>query len=285
VTSATTGERLQKVLANAGVASRRQAETMITAGRVTVNGRIVTELGTRVQSSHDVILIDGRRIEAQSLAYYVIHKPRGVVTTLSDPEGRPALGEYTSKLNVRVYPVGRLDFHTSGALLLTNDGALAQALLHPRFDVPKTYVAKVRGTPTPTQLDAIRRGVQLEAVGRERADVPTRPAEVQVLRKAALEDDRETRREPDDRANTWLEIVLREGRNRQIHRMAEAVGLFVMRLARLSFAGITTVGLRPGEMRPLTPPEIDRLRRTYAAPAGTATRLTTAGKRRKAPIP
>jgi 23S rRNA pseudouridine2605 synthase len=253
------GERLQKVLARGGVASRRDAETLITAGRVTVNGAVVTTLGTRVDPAVDLVEVDGKPVEAEERVYFLFHKPKGIVTTLDDPEGRPAIKDFVKDLGARVFPVGRLDFHTSGALLLTNDGALANALLHPKKSVAKTYVAKVRGVPTDEQVQMMRDGVVLNPVSdeppsRER----TRPAEVEVLR--SVPSGEGSVRED---GTTWLEITLREGRNRQIHRMAEAVGLFVMRLARISFAGMTTEGLRAGQLRPLTSGEVSMLRRTY----------------------
>lgn len=259
-------ERLQKVLARAGIASRRHAETYIVEGRVRVNGKLVTELGTRVDPRRDKVELDGRRIVLEAPVYAILHKPRGVVTTLHDPEGRPTLGDLVKPLGARVFPVGRLDFHTSGALLVTNDGALAQALLHPRHHVPKVYVCKVRGVPSDAQLDAWRRGVLLpptESDPDERA-VKTLPAQVRVLRSAPPGDEA-----GEGAGSTWLEVTLHEGRTRQIHRMAEATGLFVMRLARISFAGITTEGLRPGEWRYLTDKEVTALRVQYLRPLET----------------
>lgn len=252
------GERLQKVLARGGVASRREAETLITEGRVKVNGEVVRTLGTRVDPTVDRVEVDGREVEAEARVYFLFHKPRGVVTTLEDPEGRPSISDYVKDVGARVFPVGRLDFHTSGALLLTNDGALANALLHPTKSVAKTYVAKVRGVPADEQIQRLRTGVELAPIGDERGVERTRPAEVEVLRSAPSGEG--SVRED---GTTWLQITLREGRNRQIHRMAEAVGLFVMRLARISFAGINTEGLRAGMMRELTPGEASLLRRTY----------------------
>jgi 23S rRNA pseudouridine2605 synthase len=252
------GERLQKVLARGGVASRREAETLITEGRVKVNGEVVRTLGTRVDPTVDRVEVDGREVEAEARVYFLFHKPRGVVTTLADPEGRPSIKDYVKDLGARVFPVGRLDFHTSGALLLTNDGALANALLHPTRSVAKTYVAKVRGVPTDEQIQRLRTGVELAPIGDERGVERTRPAEVEVLR--SVPSGEGSVRED---GTTWLQITLREGKNRQIHRMAEAVGLFVMRLARISFAGINTEGLRAGQIRELTPGEASLLRRTY----------------------
>ncbi len=256
-------ERLQKVLARAGIASRRHAEELIVAGRVRVNGRVVTELGMRVDAHHDKVEVDGRRIVLESPVYAILHKPRGVVTTLSDPEGRPTIAEHVKSLGARVFPVGRLDFHTSGALLVTNDGALAQALLHPRQHVPKVYLAKVRGVPTDAQLDAWRNGVVLPPTESDPDERPekTQPAEVHVLRQAPPGEDSVT-----GAGATWIQVTLREGRTRQIHRMADATGLFVMRLVRLSFAGITTEGLRPGELRELTDKEVTALRVKYLRP-------------------
>jgi 23S rRNA pseudouridine2605 synthase len=260
-------ERLQKVLAHAGVASRRHAEGMITAGRVRVNGRVVTELGTRVDPRRDKVEVDGQRVLAEPVLHYLFHKPRGMMTTLQDPEGRPCLGDHLKAFPVRVYPVGRLDYHTSGALLLTNDGDLAMALMHPRHGVPKVYVCKVRGTPTEQQLQSLREGVYLEPTDsdpRERR-ARTAPAEVELLRQSP----------PGENAlstegTSWLKVTLREGRTRQLHRMAEAVGLFVMRLARLSFAGLDTEALLPGEHRELTDKEVTALRVQYLRPLENA---------------
>jgi 23S rRNA pseudouridine2605 synthase len=238
-------ERLQKIIAQAGVSSRRAAESLITGGHVRVNGRVVTELGTKADARNDKIEVDGRRLVAELPVYYVVHKPRGVVSTMSDPEGRPTVATLVKTLKVRVFPVGRLDFATSGVLLMTNDGELSAALLHPRKSVPKTYVLKVQGAMDQDDLDVWRRGVQLE-------DGLTLPAEVHLLRH---EEDK-----------TWIEITLREGRNQQIRRMGDATGFRVMRLARTSFAGIGHEGLRPGEMRPLTRDELMALRDAYGVP-------------------
>lgn len=235
---------MQKILARAGVTSRRAAEDLISSGRVRVNGRVVTELGTRA-SSRDKIEVDGRRIVFEAPRYIVVHKPRGVVSTLADPEGRPTVGELFARVGTRVYPVGRLDFATSGVLLATNDGEFANGLLHPRKAVPKTYVMKVKGTMTDADVDRWRKGVPLD-------DGPTLPAQARLIRH---EDDK-----------TWLEVTLYEGRNQQIRRMGEATGFPVMRLARVSFAGITHEDLRPGELRSLTVDELEHLRTEYGVP-------------------
>jgi len=238
-------ERLQKILARAGVASRRAAERLVSAGRVRVNGRIVSELGTKADARRDRIEVDGKRVVMEKPVYYLVHKPREMVTTLRDPEGRETIADLLKKVPERVYPVGRLDYHTSGVLLVTNDGALADALLHPTRGVPKTYVAKVRGRVEEKELGALRKGVALDD------GYKTAPAEVFVLR--------------EDARATWLQVSLHEGKNRQIHRMCEAVGLRVGRLARTSFAGLAVEGLRPGEIRPLTAREVEKLRKTYVA--------------------
>jgi 23S rRNA pseudouridine2605 synthase len=238
-------ERLQKVLARAGVASRRAAEDLIVNGRVKVNGRIVSELGVRVDGRESRIEVDGRRIVAEPLVYVVLHKPRAVMCTLSDPEGRKTIADLLRGIGVRLIPVGRLDYHTSGALLCTNDGDFAGKLLHPRGGVPKEYVAKVQGSVLDTGLENWKQSIEIE--GRA-----TRPAEVRLLR---YEGDK-----------TWLSILLREGRNRQVRRLGEATGFPVLRLARISHAGITTEGLRPGQWRYLTRDELAELKKNYGVP-------------------
>lgn len=236
-------ERLQKVLAAAGVASRRAAEQLIVDGRVRVNGRIVRELGTRVDPKHDRLDVDDKRVVRQNRVYYVFHKPRAVVSTLKDPQDRPTVAEYFKKIGGRVYPVGRLDFHTSGVLLVTNDGEFSEALLKPKQQVPKVYVAKMRGHLDEKDLEVLREGVTLEDGTR------TRKAEVFVLR--------------EEERQSWLQFTLFEGKNRQIHRMGEAIGHPVLRLARTAFADITAEGLRPGQHRPLTGKELEKLRKKY----------------------
>ncbi len=238
-------ERLQKILAQAGVASRRAAEDMILAGRVRVNGRLVSELGTKADPRRDKVEVDGRRLVSERQAYVVLHKPRLVVSTMHDPEGRPTVADLVRGLGARLYPVGRLDFHTSGTLLLTNDGEFAHGLLHPREGVPKTYVVKVQGVPTEAMVKRWRDGVELD-------DGKTAPCEVRFLREEA--------------GKGWLEVTLTEGRNQQIRRMGEATGHPVMRLSRLSFGGVTSEGLRPGEWRPLTYDELSELRGRYGVP-------------------
>jgi 23S rRNA pseudouridine2605 synthase len=237
--------RLQRFLAQAGVASRRKAEELITAGRVKVNGRVADELGVKVDPGKDKIVVDGRRVTVEPHAYVVLCKPRGYVTTVSDPEGRPTVMELVKRERGeahRLYPVGRLDFHTDGVLLLTNDGDLANALMHPRHGVPKTYHAKLRGVVSEEALDRLREGVVLDD------GVRTRPAEVmRVL-------------QTDEGGHTWVQITIRQGLNRQIHRMADAIGHPVLKLSRVAYGPITAEGLRPGEWRDLEASEVDALR-------------------------
>lgn len=233
--------RLQKILSQAGISSRRAAETLIREGRISVNGKTVTELGTRADPSRDRIAIDGRLLRpAQAAVYLALNKPTGVVTTLSDPEGRPTVRDLIGRVRERVFPVGRLDFHSAGLLLLTNDGELAQRLTHPRYGVRKTYRVKVKGRPDPEQLARLSQGVALE-------DGVSAPARVRIV-------------EGGER-KSWLEIVLAEGKNRQVRRMCEAVGLPVEKLSRIAFGPLKLGKLQVGAARPLTEREVRKLRR------------------------
>lgn len=238
-------ERLQKLLARAGIASRRAAEELIVEGRVSVDGKIVRELGARADGRRQRVEVDGRKIVSESLVYLILNKPRGVMCTLSDPEGRKTIKELVRGAGARVVPVGRLDYHTSGALLLTNDGDFALELQHPRGKVPKEYVAKVRGVLDEKKLARFAESIEID--GRR-----TQPADVRLLR---LEGDK-----------TWISIILREGKNRQVRRLGDEAGHPVLRLSRLSHAGITTEGLRPGEWRPLSKDELTTLKKTYGVP-------------------
>jgi 23S rRNA pseudouridine2605 synthase len=224
--------RLNAFLARAGVTSRRGADELVKAGRVRVNGE-PGELST-VVGAHDVVEVDGRRVRPQRLAYVLLHKPAGVVTTARDPQRRPTVVDLVDR-DPRVVPVGRLDADTTGALLLTNDGPLAHRLAHPRYGVEKTYVADVEGDPGPASLRRLREGVELE-------DGRTAPARARRLRRGRVE------------------LVLHEGRKRQVKRMLEAVGHPVRRLHRPEYAGLTLDGLAPGEWRELTRDEVESLR-------------------------
>ena len=233
-------ERLQKILAHAGVASRRKAEELIEAGHVSVNGKVVRELGSKADLDQDLIQVDGRTIrETQDKVYYVLYKPAGCVTTLSDPENRPTIKAYLEEIPERVYPVGRLDYDVEGALIVTNDGDLAFSMMHPRFGVRRTYLAKVHGVPAAEQLERLRRGVRLED-GRARA----------------LEADLHSRTPK----NTWVRVVVVEGRQHLVKRLMEAVGAPVQKLHRADYGGIGVGGMRPGEVRELTRAEVQSLR-------------------------
>ena len=243
-----TTERLQKVLAGAGVASRRKAEEIVAAGRVRVNGVIVTEMGVKVDPRRDRIEVDGRVITAEKPMTVILNKPRGVVSTVRDPEGRPTVAELVRDVGARLFPVGRLDWATSGALLMTNDGELAHALTHPRFGVEKTYHVRLQGAVGDDVLETWRKGVVLDD------GVKTRPAQA-VFRTEVGED------------GAWVQITIKEGRNRQIRRMAEATGVDVIKLKRISFAGITIDGVPLGTYRELTDKELARLKRDHVTPA------------------
>ncbi|HET9035049.1 MAG TPA: pseudouridine synthase, partial [Myxococcaceae bacterium] len=231
-------ERLQKFLARAGVASRRHAEGLITAGRVSVNNQRVTELGTKVEPT-DLVTVDGKLVTVpEHTSWYLLHKPPGVVTTLSDPEGRPTVAGLLEGVEQRVFPVGRLDWDAEGALLLTNDGGAAHRLLHPSFEVPRTYLVKVKGSPSDETLERLREGVRLE-------DGPARA--IRAERFEATE------------RNTWLLLQVGEGRPHLVKRLCAAVGHPVVRLFRPAQAGISVAGLQPGELRTLTADEVQRV--------------------------
>lgn len=234
-------ERLQKVLSQAGVASRREAERLIVEGRVKVNGRLVTELGTKVDVDKDHVRVDGKPIRKEGLVYLLLHKPKGCVTTAKDPEGRRTVLDLLEGVEARVYPVGRLDYNTEGLLLLTNDGQLTQALIHPRHQVEKEYLAQVRGLPAEETLDRLRTGIRLE-------DGVTAPAEIYLLETLP------------EKNRAIVKVVLREGRNRQVRRMFEAIGHPVWSLKRVRFAFLTLQGVRRGQWRHLTAEEVARLR-------------------------
>jgi len=232
-------ERLQKVLAHAGIASRRKAEELIRAGRVQVNGKVVTKLGRKVALGHDVVAVDGRPISPPtSRTYILLHKPPGVLSTTSDPYGRPTVLDLV-QTEARVYPVGRLDKDSEGLILLTDDGELTHRLLHPRFEHEREYRLLVEGTPDEGALRRLRTGVRL-------GDGVTWPAVVEV--EADTEGD-----------GTWLRVVIHEGRKRQVRRMCQAVGHPVRRLIRVRMGSLRVGNLRSGEWRHLTREEIEAL--------------------------
>ncbi|MGI8554498.1 MAG: pseudouridine synthase [Dehalococcoidia bacterium] len=239
-------ERLQKVMAEAGVASRRASERLIQEGRVWVNDRAVTALGSRVDPDHDRITVDGRIVGARPApVYLVLNKPPGYVTTAHDEQGRPTVMDLAFKTRERVFPVGRLDRESEGLLLLTNDGELAQRLTHPSHEVEKEYLALLRGTPEAEALRRLRRGLMLD-------DGPTAPATAELVGKNEAP--------PAPPGTTWLRLVLHEGRKRQVRRMAEAVGYPVERLIRVRIGPLRLRGLARRRVRELTPDEIVRIR-------------------------
>ena len=233
------GERLQKFLARAGVASRRQSEALIEAGRVRVNGEVVRELGTRVQPGRDHVQVDGEGVRIEPPVTILLHKPSGYITSRSDPRGRPTVTSLLAQARLpRLFPVGRLDWDTEGLLLLTNDGALAHTLTHPRYAVRKVYQAKLKGHPAPDALLRLMRGVVCDGE-------PLRALAVEVLHPT--------------RQNTWVAITLDQGRYRQIRRMCQAMGHPVLKLIRVALGPLRLGSLPRGQWRQLTQEEMRRL--------------------------
>ena len=232
-------ERLQKILSMAGISSRRAAEVMITAGRVTVNGQTVTELGTKADPETDKIAVDGKPVSiSKKRIYLLLNKPAGYVTTMSDPGGRPVITELVKDIQERLYPVGRLDFNTEGLLLLTNDGEWANRLAHPSHEVEKEYLIKIRGSLGSDKIALLTNGVKLE-------DGLTAPAKIDIIR--VLE------------KNVWFTMTIHEGRYRQVRRMCEAVDLPLVKLKRIRYGNILLGELKPGEYRLLDPAEANIL--------------------------
>jgi 23S rRNA pseudouridine2605 synthase len=241
-------QRLQKILAAAGIASRRKAEELITSGRVQVNGQKVTELGSKADPERDHIRVDGKLLKRpEQFRYFMLNKPKGVVTTVSDPEGRPTVMKFFARARARVFPVGRLDYQSEGLLLMTNDGALANVLTSAASHVEKTYLVKVSGKPTDEALEQLRHGVMIERGrrGEREGRVMTQPARISLVR---------------DTDNPWYEVVLTEGKNREIRKMFEEVGHFVEKVRRVGF-GPLVLDVRPGEMRELNEEEVSQLKR------------------------
>jgi 23S rRNA pseudouridine2605 synthase len=241
-------ERLQKILASAGIASRRKAEEFIVQGRVQVNGQLVTELGSKADPVHDHIRVDGKLIHpADEHRYYMLNKPKEYVTTASDPQGRRTVMEFFSRIRLRMFPVGRLDYYSEGLLLVTNDGELANALTRAASHVPKTYLVKVSGIPSEDALDKLRRGVSIPLGDGEvqQGRVRTAPATVRLFRQGD---------------NPWYEITITEGRNRQLRKMFEEIGHHVEKIRRVGY-GPLVLDLPPGEHRELTAREVQALYR------------------------
>lgn len=232
-------ERLQKILARAGVASRRKAEELMLDGRVKVNGKVVAELGAKADPLKDKIEVDGRNISHKGPpAYILLNKPKGYISSVSDPLKRPVVTDII-KEKARVFPIGRLDYDAEGVILLTNDGELANKLIHPKFNVPKKYLVKVKDVPTAEDLQKLEKGVYLD-------DGRTLPAKARFIRKT--------------QENSWIELTVTEGRNRLVKRMCMAIGHPVAKLKRVEFAGIKLGSLSPGQYRLLTNKEVERLK-------------------------
>jgi 23S rRNA pseudouridine2605 synthase len=233
-------ERLQKVIAHAGFASRRKAEQLIIDGQVKVNGKTVKELGLKVSSS-DRVEVNGIPVEREQPVYFLFYKPRGVISSVKDDKGRKVVTDYLPEIKQRVYPVGRLDYDTSGLILLTNDGEFANSLMHPKSEIEKVYVAKIKGIPAREKVRSLERGVQLE-------DGKTAPAKVKVI---SIDKKKQT---------AIIEITIHEGRNRQVRRMFDAIGHPVLKLKREKYGFLTLQGLSVGDMRELSPHEVKQLR-------------------------
>lgn len=233
-------ERLQKRIANSGYTSRRKAETLITEGKVKVNGQVVTELGTKVSHS-DTVEVEGIKIEQEYKMYILFYKPTQVITSVSDDRGRKVVTDYFEDIETRIYPVGRLDYDTSGVLLLTNDGEFTNLMTHPRYHIKKKYVAKLKGYLMREQVKELEQGIELE-------DGFTQPAQVKI------------KRQDKEKNTTLVEITISEGRNRQVRRMFEYFGHEVNKLTRIQFGPLDLKGLNAGEGRVLTPHEVKTLR-------------------------
>jgi 23S rRNA pseudouridine2605 synthase len=262
-------QRLQKILAAAGVASRRKAEELILAGRVQVNGRTVTELGSKADADRDHIRVDGKLLKkADRHHYFMLNKPKGVVTTVSDPEGRPTVMKFFGRHEAaRVFPVGRLDYQSEGLLLMTNDGDLANLLTSAASKVEKTYLVKVSRKPSEEALEQLRHGVMIEKGRRgiREGRVMTQPARISLVR---------------DAENPWYEVVLVEGKNREIRKMFEEIGHFVEKIRRVGF-GPLVLDVPPGELRELTGEEVAELRRAARKKTATPESARKAGRRRR----
>jgi len=246
-------ERLQKIISAAGVASRRTAEKLIAAGHVQLNGKVVTELGTKANAETDHIRVNGKLLQGERHhpIHLMLNKPKGYVTTVSDPEKRPTVMGLVGGVKGRVYPVGRLDYASEGLLLMTNDGDLANRLMKAASHVPKTYVVKVAGTPSEVAVAKLRAGLSIATDDGKR--VRTGPAGVRIVKEGA---------------NPWYEITLVEGRNRQIRRMFEAVGHHVEKIKRVRY-GPLALDVPPGEFRSLTLREVERLKSASGSRAGS----------------
>jgi 23S rRNA pseudouridine2605 synthase len=261
--------RLQKILSHAGIASRRLSEELITQGRVSVNGRMVTELGSKADPETDEIKVDGRRLKAApERRHLLMYKPRGVMSTRSDPQKRTTVIDLLAKLGIAgyFYPVGRLDYDSEGLIILTNDGEFAEKVMHPRYELERVYEARVRGVPDDHDIERLQKGVVIEGT-------KTLPAKVKLVKVVDAESGQQG----------VLELVLREGRNRQARHMCDAIGHPVVRLCRTRIATLTARNLRPGDARDLTPGEVKML--SAAVPASGSRSAPAPRRRRSRPTP
>ncbi|MCX5887010.1 MAG: pseudouridine synthase [Proteobacteria bacterium] len=231
-------ERIQKYLSHAGISSRREAEKLIQEGRVAVNGKRVETLGMKIDPEKDKVKVDNKLVSLTRKIYILLHKPKQYITSLHDPQGRPVIMDLLPELGTKVFPVGRLDYDAEGLILLTNDGDLAQKLQHPKYRIPRTYLVKVKGIPDPKDLTPLTKGIKLE-------DGFTLPATVKKMK--------------DGKNNSWIEITVREGRNRLIKRMFAKIGFPVLKLIRTEFAGLKVRGLPLGHFCFLNHSEVTRL--------------------------
>lgn len=233
-------QRLQKIIAQSGITSRRKAEKLITDGKVKVNNEVVTKLGTKV-TKNDLIEVDGIPLEKEAPVYFLLYKPRDVISSVTDDKDRKVVTDLLIEVKERIFPIGRLDYQTSGLLLLTNDGEFANLLMHPKYGVEKVYVAKIKGIPNKQTLSQLRSGVKAD-------DDLLKATKYKVI-------------SVDKTRNTMIiEITLQEGRNRHIRRMMESLGYPVTKLVREKYGSLTIKGLQPGDYRPLTPHEVKQMR-------------------------
>ncbi len=245
----TRAQRLHKLLSQAGVSSRRKAETLIQAGKVQVNGQTITRLGTSADPRRDTIVVDAQPVSFDpARLYFLLNKPTGVVSTLADPEGRPTVRELLAEVRERIFPVGRLDYYSAGLLLLTNDGELTARLLHPRYQIPRTYHVKLTGRCLPRALARLKNGVPL-ADGRLSG-----PVELRTIRRTERK--------------TWIELTLHQGRHHEVRQMCEAIGYPVEKLIRVRFGPIVLSDLVPGAYRPFAPIEVQSLKRAVGLAPG-----------------
>jgi 23S rRNA pseudouridine2605 synthase len=261
--------RLQKIIAQAGIVSRRKAEELILEGRVQVNGQVVTELGTKADPERDHIRVDGKLLHgAQKHRYLMLNKPKGFVTTASDPEGRPTVMQFVERAGVRIFPVGRLDYLSEGLLLMTNDGELANALTRAAAKVEKVYLVKVSGKPAESGLEQLRSGIMIERgkPGSREGRVMTQPTKIKLIR---------------DAENPWYEMTLTEGRNRELRKMFEEIGHHVEKIRRVGY-GPLVLDVPPGEVRDLSEAEVESLRRA-ARPKGAKVALKAKTPSKAAP--